>query len=198
MRGLSGAIDLPDWLMRALSDPDRLIAIAALAASAISTYFARQAGRTARRALGISERDEQRRQPKLQLYLARSYVRSRDGSDLYCFLVSISNPTDIDNAVARSELRAALQGQDNREVVYRIAHNPELAEGGSAGEGLGNGALSIPLRIDAHQTVTGWLLFELKSDSALVNSLWIMLDDSHGVTTASEVISVGEWLNEAH
>lgn len=181
-----------------LSNPDRLIAASALAVAILSAYFAGRAASTARRALAISERDEKRKQPQLTVYLAKSYVSSKDETDLYCALVSISNPTDINNAVARAELRVAVQGPENTEVVYRIPHNPELAEGGSAGEGLGNGAFGVPIRVDAHQTATGWLLFTLSAHTTLINSSWIFLEDSHGATTATEVISLGEWLNESN
>lgn len=88
-----------------LADPGLWISVLALLVSVCSAFFSWRSGRNAARALAISENQEKRRMPQLGIYLANGYRRLVPKRQLFGFLVSISNPTDINNSVARAELK---------------------------------------------------------------------------------------------
>lgn len=116
------------------------------------------------RALRLTEHQERRRRPLLVPYLSDGYVRfiSDTGARIYGFLLSVSNPADSDNAVAEADLR----------LTYRRADEPttvKVRSDAALGAAFGNRSgqtLSTPARIDAHQTVLGWVFFRL--DKAVV------------------------------
>ena len=80
------------------NDPKLWIVFASLVVSICSAIYS---GRKASRALAISESQERRRQPQLGIYLAKAHRRVTPKRQLFGFLVSVANPTDINNAVAR-------------------------------------------------------------------------------------------------
>ena len=115
---------------------------------------------------------------------------------LFGFLVLSRNPTDINNSVARAELQVTYVLQNDVNAVCRIPHKPELADNTSAGASGTSTVFSLPLRIDAHQTTSGLLLFPLENEvigSGSVDSHSLILEDTHGISTTSEPITVTEW-----
>jgi hypothetical protein len=55
------------------------------------------------------------------------------------------------------------------------------------------------MRIDAHQTVSGWLLFALDNDvirNGTIDAHSLILEDTHGVPTETDPIMVREWRDE--
>ena len=83
------------------------------------------------------------------------------GKQLFGFLVSVTNPTDINNSIARVELQITYLLSNDVKAICRIPHNQELAEKDRTGEPQEASVFSIPSRIDAHQTLLGWFLFFL-------------------------------------
>ncbi|MGA2183160.1 MAG: hypothetical protein ABSH47_09035 [Bryobacteraceae bacterium] len=178
-----------------LANPSVWISGLSLLVSGCSAFFSWRYGR---RALAISENQEKRRQPQLRIYVANGYRRLVPKRQLFGFLVSVSNPTDINNAVARAELRVTYLMENDVTAVCRIQHNAAL------GNNVGNDAtpaslLSLPMRIDAHQTVSGWLLFALDNDvirNGTIDAHSLILEDTHGVPTETDPIMVREWRDE--
>jgi hypothetical protein len=183
-----------------LSDPKVWISGLALLVSICSAFFSWRSGRNAARALAISENQEKRRQPQLGVYLVvNGFRRLLPKRQLFGFLVSISNPTDINNSVARAELKIAYLIENDVSASCRIQHNPTL------GETIGNETASsasvfaLPLRVDAHQTVSGWFVFSLDNDvigKGTVDGHSLVLEDTHGISTETDPIMVREWTDE--
>jgi hypothetical protein len=173
----------------------------ALVVSSLSAFFAWQAGQRAARALAISENQEKRRQPRLGIYLVMNGLRRLvPKRQLFGFIVSVSNPTDIDNSVARAELKITYRMENGVSGVCRIQHNSALEANVGSDAKRAACVLSLPLRIDAHQTVSGWLLFALDDDvigKATVDSHSLILEDTHGVSTETDPIMVRAWTDES-
>src|SRR5271165_2163770 len=107
-----------------LADPRVWISVLALLVSGCSAFFSWRAGRNAARALAISENQEKRRQPQLGIYLAANgFRRLVPKRQLFGFIVSVSNPTDINNSVARAELQITYVMENDVTAVCRIQHN---------------------------------------------------------------------------
>jgi hypothetical protein len=148
--------------------------------------------------LSISEAQEKRRQPQLGIYLANGYRQLVPKRQLFGFLVSVSNPTDINNCIARAELQITYLLETDVKAVCRIQHNPTLRENTAPGT-IPATVFSLPVRIDAHQTVSGWFLFALDNDvirNGTVDAHSLILEDTHGVSTNTDPIMVREWTDE--
>jgi hypothetical protein len=181
------------------ADPKTIIAALALIVSLCSLAVSGISGVRASRALEISERQEKRRQPSLGVYLARAYRRLMPGKQLFGFLVSVTNPTDINNSIARAELQITYLINNDVKAICRIPHNHELAGKDGAGEPQEAGVFAVPSRIDAHQTLIGWFLFALDNNvigEGTVDSHRLLLEDTHDITTDSGPLMVREWTNE--
>lgn len=164
--------------------------------SAIVSFFS---FRNSTRALAISERQEKRHSPRLQIYFANGYRRLVSRRQLFGFLVSVSNPTDINNSIARAELQITLLLRDGAKTFLRINHNPEVAQSMENSKAGAAHVFSLPARIDAHQTLSGWLLFVLENEmigEATVDAHRLILEDSHGLSTDTDSIMVKAWTDE--
>jgi hypothetical protein len=181
-----------------LDDPRVWISALALLVSMCSAVVSWRSAKNAARALAISQRQEERRQPQLSVHLFNGYRRLVPKRQLFGFLVSISNPTDIDNSVARAELEVTYLLENDVKAVCRIQHNPTLRED-TADDALPPTVLALPARIDAHQTISGLLLFSLDNDvirRATIDAHRLILEDTHGASTSTDSIMVREWSDE--
>jgi hypothetical protein len=179
------------------SDPKTWIAALALLVSCCAAFISGWSLRNSSRALALSEGQEKRRQPQLKVYLVNGYRRLVPARQLFGFLVSVSNPTDINNSVPRAELQVTYLVGDVR-AVCRVQHNPELADS-AVQSGKPPTVFTLPARIDAHQTTTGWLLFALDNDliqKGTIDAHSLLLEDTHGVITSTGPIMVKEWSDE--
>jgi hypothetical protein len=182
-----------------LTDPRVWMSGLALMVSGCSAFFAWRSGKNAARALAISESQENRRKPKLGIYLVNGYRRLVPGRQLFGFLLSVSNPTDINNSIARAELQITYLLENDVKAICRIQHNCTLAESAESGAKSAR-VFSLPLRIDAHQTVSGWLLFALDNDvirKGTIDAHRLILEDTHGVPMNTDPIMVREWTHES-
>jgi hypothetical protein len=183
-----------------LADPALWISALALLASGCSAYNSWRSRRLAARALFISESQEQRRKPQLGIYMADGYRRYLPDKQLFGFLVSVTNPTDINNSIAQAELQLTYVLDKDIKAVCRISHNPALAEITDNANGRPANVFSMPARIDAHQTVAGWFVFSLGNEviaGRTIDAHRIILEDSHGASTETEPVLVRDWTDEA-
>jgi hypothetical protein len=181
-----------------LADPKVWISVLALLVSCFSVFLSWRSGRNAARALAISENQEKRRQPQLGLYLFNGYRLLTPNRQLFGLLVSVSNPSDINNSVARVELQITYLLENDVAAVCRLPHDPTLRENTSQDTQAAT-VFSVPVRIEAHQTVTGWFLFALNDDvigKGSVDGHQLILEDTHHISTSSGPIMVKEWMNE--
>ncbi len=121
-------------------------------------------------------------------------IRRLDGEEqVFGFRVSVSNPTDINNAIARAELQINYILSSSTKITFRLQHDEK-----APGQEMIESVLSVPTKIDAHQTVAGWLTFVLdpaRVGKGTVDSHDILLEDSHGITTTYPNISVQSWID---
>ncbi len=181
--------------------PGVWISALALLVSIISVLLSWRSGKTAARALAISESQENRRQPRLGVYLANGYRRIEPEGELFAVLVSVTNPTDTNNSVARAELQITYLLENDVEAVCRLQHNRALAENASDNALQAATVLSLPVCVDAHQTVSGWLLFSLENGvigTGSTDDQKLILEDTHGVETRTGQIIVREWTDETN
>jgi hypothetical protein len=182
-----------------LADPKTWISVAAFLVSCFSVYLSWRSGKNAARALAISESQEKRRQPQLGIYLANGYRLLAPKRQIFAFLVSVSNPTDINNSIVRAELQITYLLEKDLEAVCRISHSPTLAEDTSRDAMPAATVFSLPTRIDAHQTASGWFLFALDDDvigNRTIDSHRLILEDTHGISTSTDPIAVRGWSDE--
>ena len=131
--------------------------------------------------------------------MADGYRRYLPDKQLFAFLISLTNPSDINNSVAQAELQLTYVLDNNIKAVCRIPHSPALAETTSDENGSPANVFSMHTRIDAHQTLVGWLLFSLDEKVIVgrtIDAHRIIVDDSHGTSTETEPILVREWTDE--
>jgi hypothetical protein len=171
--------------------------IVAVIAAAISW----RAYSIAARSLSISERNEKRRQPALTVYLAQAHQTNLASHVVFMFAVSIGNPTDIDNAVARIELCLAHMAGDTNQtrVVMRFDHDPTVLAAEPTIDLGPPTILQLPLRIDAHQTGAGWMLFSVPNgllNEVSLESYTIVIEDTHGQSTVIEPIIIQQWISD--
>lgn len=182
-----------------LTDPKVWIPALSLVIASWAAFNSWQSRRIAIRALAISERQEERRQPQLGIYLTNGYRRLLPDKQLFGFLVSVSNPTDINNSIAQAELQITYTLERDIKAVSRLAHNPQLAVAVNGSQANAVNIFSLPARVDAHQTTAGWLLFAVNNAQVgekTIDSHRIILEDSHGIQADTEPILVTDLANE--
>jgi hypothetical protein len=167
-------------------------AVAACLALVVAVY----SGFTSHRALGIAQRDENRRRPLLVLYLVNGYMTRGEGSRFYAFLLSVSNPSDSDNSVARLDLRIDYRTPNGHLAAFEVPlEDPNTSPLG----GEGRTSLNRPCRVDSHQTTTGWAFFSVKEallSDCEVEGYSLVATDTQGERASVETSLVTEILDE--
>ena len=175
-----------------------LIAAAAALASWVAAWFSYISARSSKHSLRIAEQQEKRRQPQLVPYLVDGYYKSisQDRFSIYAFSLSISNPSDIDNAIAQLELQLIYITTTGAHMVIKVQHEANLVDRFCGGDIV---PLPIPARIDAHQTVAGWAFFKIDDlliGDSDVDAYILILTDSHGAFSTVEPNMVREFVDE--
>lgn len=147
------------------------------------------------RAQRLTERQEERRRPVLVPYLLDGYVRlnKEPAARVYAFLLSVSNPADSDNAVAGMDLHLLYTTQASIQMTVKVRADATL--GSSFCDGSAP-PLTVPARIDAHQTISGWAYFRIQEailNGAVIDGYSVVLIDSHGGRATVEPIMVREY-----
>ncbi|MCW8916748.1 MAG: hypothetical protein OQK24_12970 [Magnetovibrio sp.] len=153
---------------------------------------------SSRKALRLSEAQEERQKPLLVLYQQEGYVRyDLDSSSRYfAFLLSVSNRSDADNAISEVLLRLTYTTSESVEMTVKI---PSTEKTERVFEEFNGPLLTVPERVDAHQTVSGWCYFQVKDallDGCRIERHSIAIIDSHGIEVSVEPIVVQEFSNE--
>jgi hypothetical protein len=180
------------------TDPRLWLAAASLVIAACSAILSWRSFQNARKALAISERQEKRREPEFRVYLVNGYRRLVQDRQVFAFTVSISNPSDINNSVVRAELRA-LCVADQTQIVLRVEHDGTLDLPIEDARQQGPNPFILPARIDAHQTISGCLLFAIPNaiiGERTIDKHDLILEDTHGVPTVADSIMVRAWIDE--
>jgi hypothetical protein len=151
------------------------------------------------KAFRLSQKQEARKKPILVPSILNSYVQylEIEKARVYAFLLSISNPSDSNNALAKAELHITYETSAQALVTAQIPSSLTIGE--AYAELQDFSLLSMPTRLDAHQTLTGWIVFrvveEILSD-AIVDGYKVALFDSHQTQTDVEPIMIQEYVRE--
>ena len=178
---------LADWF-----DLKGILASASFLISLISLYFT-----WLNRKLAMSQ--EERRVPHLILDLTSAFFkRSKlERGRQYAFHITVSNPTDTNNAISSAELAIAYLTTQGVELNVRLKANEPRAVGFVRGQE--DSALSIPFSITAHTVVSGWLRFHLPgsiSEAAEIESHRLILIDTHKQSSEISPSMIKEYLDE--
>jgi hypothetical protein len=179
-----------------ISDLIKWTPLVAAAAAWAGAFVAYLNARRSSQALRLAEQQEARRRPVLVPSLLRGYLHRVDEDRIYMFLLSVSNPSDSDNAIAQIDLRIEYRTSSNfLAAVYVPGVSLEHEMFGQDKQS----CLDIPVRVDAHQTVTGWVSFRVKRallEDRIVDTYVIVSTDSHGERASIETILPQELVYE--
>jgi hypothetical protein len=170
--------------------------LAAALAAWVAAFFAYLTARRSGRALRLAERQEERRRPTLVLYLHSGYLCRTDEDHVYMFLLSVSNPSDSDNAIARLELRIKYITVSDFPATVNV---PNVSQHSEMFPWNDHAGLEIPVNVDAHKTVAGRVFFLLKHallKGCTVDGYEVIATDSHENQTSIEVGLVQELVGE--
>ncbi|UCF55687.1 MAG: hypothetical protein JSV48_23470 [Bradyrhizobium sp.] len=153
--------------------------------------------RTSRRALKLSERQEERRKPSLAAHLHEGFTSfsSAQNERIYGVLLSVMNTSDNNNSIASASLHltySRLDGGPFKMEVGTRAELPPLFEPAQS-------PLSVPMRIDAHQVISGWCFFSFDGAvlrDAEVERTLVVLRDTHGNEISIEPIILRDFSYE--
>ena len=152
--------------------------------------------RTARRALRLSERQEERRAQRLELYLREAVsFRSSTGSRrrLSCAL-TVVNPSDSPNSVISADLHVSLEAPNGVITTIKVPHSPDFSKMME-----GSSALSIPLALGPKEATSGQLLFavdEALTGKSRVDHYELVLHDINKRTESIEMSTFREVIDD--
>jgi hypothetical protein len=180
------------------SEPSFWVSVLSVIAACVAAWFAYVSTRLSKRALRLSELQEERRSPQLRPYLSEGYCKILRYHQVhaYAFSISLGNPSDIDNALVRAELRIGYTSSNKAYIAVKVPTDDTIAEQ----LGLDSASiLHLPARIDAHQTLAGWLVFRVADDllaTGQIEDYCILFTDTHDAATTLEPVIVRDLIDE--
>jgi hypothetical protein len=178
-------------------DASTLTTVASAIAAWIALVLSIINVRTSRGALRLAEQQEHRRKPSLVIYLQEGLVSPSPQRDarVYAFLLSVSNRSDNNNSVAEATLHLTYSKSQGSKLTVKFVATMEVPAPFQRGQA----SLPIPVRIDAHQTISGWYFFRVDNEilhSARVECTIVVLGDTHGNEVAIEPMILREYFDE--
>lgn len=172
-------------------DLTKTLAVAGFCTSLISLYFT-----WLNRRLTLTQ--EERRLPRLIPTLVHGYYQ--DGKDnrgrAYAFHVTVTNPTDSNNAITTAELSITYLTVDRVQMTMKLRANEPAAKSFVKDQ---EESLAIPTAISAHNAVSGWLRFHIPAAMLAnrdIEAYRLTLIDPHGETANVDPILVQEYRDE--
>jgi hypothetical protein len=183
---VNSTLELIGWL-----DLTKTLAIAGFCISLASLYFTWQ-----NRRLVLAQ--ERRRLPRLIPAFVDGYYRASedDRGRLYAFHVTLTNPTDSDNAIATAELSITYQTADRVQMTMKLRANEPAAKSFVRDQ---VEALAVPMAVSAHGAVAGWLRFHVPAAMLAnrdIEAYRLTFTDTHGETANVVPILVREYRDE--
>jgi hypothetical protein len=150
---------------------------------------------TSRKALRISEQQEARRKPSMVVYLQDGYIAvgAKAGSRVYAILVSLSNRSDSNNAIAQAVLHLTYVKSNRTQLTLKVSAEGEPP---SAFTDKSANHLRVPIRIDAHQTVSGWCFFSVDDaivEGSRIDRTRVAFVDTYGNESTVESLIIREY-----
>jgi hypothetical protein len=167
--------------------PDMVSAVVAF----VALIVAARSNRIARAALAIARTKEAREQPRLVPYLSDAYSLERERHRDIEVSMSLSNPSDSNNSVARADLVVThiVGGETLTRTIFSSAPAARADVQSEAK------LLSPPIAIHAHGTIAGRLNFRLPHaliDRFKVREYEVQLTDAQGLVTKFQINSFHE------
>ncbi len=161
-------------------------AIAALSLFA-TVVFGVQTRRTARRALELEQRQEERRDSRVDLSINASvyWPKSASRDRLLGFHVLATNPADRANSLVGAELHViySIDGVlTTVKVPYAAVRPPVPAPPGVD-------PITLPIRLGANDSLSGWLLFDIRGGLTggwPIDRYDVVVRDVHGIEQAAQ------------
>jgi hypothetical protein len=147
--------DSARWWPEYLSGASNVVAWLAL-------LVAISGNRISRRALALAAEKASREMPRLVVYLADGLSLTRGNHREVRLIVSVSNPSDSDNSIARADLVIT-------HVVAGSTLTRTIIEASTATSD--HPDLRLPTRIPAHDTVAGQLTFRVPTELVRVGEI---------------------------
>jgi hypothetical protein len=163
-----------------------IAAIVSAVAAVGAAVFAYGSARTAKKSLDLAQQQEVRRRPRLVPHLAEGYSLQAPERRIYAVSLSVSNPTDTDNAVVRIELQIRYKTSAGILMTMRLSHDDGLRKALARSD---IQVLTPPFRVGAHDTAAGWALFELPAPAIgnrEIDDYVVLLTDTHALTAEIE------------
>lgn len=113
---------------------------------------------TSKKALALAERQEARRESRVDVYVNDSMAWGHDEGRSVGVNVVLANPTDAPTSVVRSELHVTYDVQGTMTTV-RVHPSGSSPSSTVPAEVV---SLDLPVRLDANGAVSGWFVFLLR------------------------------------
>jgi hypothetical protein len=147
--------------------------------------------RTARKALALSERQEERRAARLDVDLIEA-VSWRDadpaGSRWIGVHIRAVNPTDRDGSIIAADLHVTYTTPGGTLLVVKVPNSSDVRPPMPQ-------PLALPVPLSANGGVQGWLMFELKSGltgGGAIDRYSVLLRDGRGISKEVEAWALKE------
>jgi hypothetical protein len=175
-----------DWF-----DFTRTVAVAGFCISIFNLYFTWQSRRLARE-------QERRRLPRLVPSLVNGYFQDdKDaGARAYAFHVTVTNPTDSNNAIAEADLAITYLTAERTQMTVKLRANGSPALNFVKGQ---DTTLAVPASISAHNAVSGWLRFQVPAAllaGVTIESYRLIFTDPHREEASVAPILIQEYRDE--
>lgn len=155
--------------------------VASVVIAAVALLVALSNRRTAKRALELSERQEARREARLDLSLKEAVSWRPSGRACRWIGVRVLavNPTDRDGSLIAADLHITYRIPGGRELVVKIPHGGDDEALAERMEPL----LEIPVSLPSNGAAAGWLMFKIGDaliGDAAIERYDVVLHDSRG------------------
>jgi hypothetical protein len=130
-------------------------------------------------------------------YLQDGYIAVgvNPGSRVYAILISLSNRSDSNNAIAQAMLLLTYVKSNGAQLTLKVdakGEPPNAFTEKSANH------LRVPIRIDAHQTVSGWCFFSVDDailEDSHIDRTQVAFVDTYGNESTVEPLIIREYGN---
>lgn len=158
-------------------DFSKTLSIAAFCISLLGLYFSGARNQ-------LAKAQELRRLPKLTLNLVHGQFQDGVGDDgrLYAFKFIINNRMDNKNAIATASLLISYLTEERLQMKMKFVSVDAPVLGFLVPS---EQALAIPIEIDAHNTVAGWVYFRVPAamlKGQTIEDYVLSFTDTHGKT----------------
>ncbi|RSC11989.1 hypothetical protein EFR00_07125 [Rhizobium sophoriradicis] len=153
-----------------------LLSIASLALGLFNAYITWQNRR-------LALKQDARKVPALTCYLSHGFQKTDGSGRAFSLLVQVRNPSDTNNAIANAELAVRYLTKERVLMTLKLPANRDAAGSFVRGQ---DDMLSLPVKVPAHEVVSGWLHFRAPVDllsGMAIDGYELEITDTHEAKT---------------